>query len=158
MCRYLFKILISIPLHIYPEIRLLDHVVVLFLINGETVILFSIVAVPIYIHTYSHYPDFCQQFVVSHLLLLLSQSVLSDSSWPHGLQHTGLPCPSLSLRVCWNSCPWSRWCHPTISFSAASFSSCLQSFPASGSFLRSQLCASGGQSIGASASVLLVNI
>ena len=80
MCRYLFKILISIPLHIYPKIRLLDHVVVLFLINGETVILFSIVSVPIYIHTYSHYPDFCQQFVVSHLLLLLSHSVLSDSS------------------------------------------------------------------------------
>ena len=64
-----------------------------------------------------------------------------------------LPCPSPSPRACSNSCPLSQWCHPTISSSVASFSSCLQSFPASGSFPVSQLFASGGQSIGASASV-----
>ena len=67
------------------------------------------------------------------LLLLFSHSVLSNSLWPHGLQHARLPCPSLSPRACSNSCPLSRWCHPTISSSVAPFS-CLQSFPASGSF------------------------
>ena len=77
-----------------------------------------------------------------------------------GLQHTRLPCPSLSPRVCSNSCPSSRWCHPTISSSVVPFSSCLQSFQASGSFPMSQFFTSGGQSIGvsASASVLLMNI
>ena len=71
-----------------------------------------------------------------------------------------LPCPSPTPRACSNSCPSSRWCHPTISSSVVSFSSCLQSFPASGSFPVSQLFASGGQSIGASASasVLPMNI
>ena len=71
-----------------------------------------------------------------------------------------LPCPSPPPRVCSNSCPSSRWCHPTISSSVIPFSSCPQSFPASGSFLVSQFLASGGQSIGtsASASVLLMNI
>ena len=69
----------------------------------------------------------------------------------HGLQHARLPCPSLSPGVCWDSCPLSQWCHPVISASVALFS-CLQSFPASGSFPVSQLLASGGQSIGASAS------
>ena len=64
-----------------------------------------------------------------------------------------LPCPSPSPRACSNSCPLSQWCHPTISSSVAPFSSCLQSFPASGSFPVSQLFASGGQSIEASASV-----
>ena len=59
--------------------------------------------------------------------------------WPHGLQHTRLPCPSLSPRVCSNSCPLSRWCHPTISSSAAPFSIYPQSFPASGSFSMSRL-------------------
>ena len=76
---------------------------------------------------------------------------------PHGLQHTRFPCPSLSPRICLNSCPSSRWCHTTISFSVAPFS-CPQSFPSSGSFPMSQLFASDGQSIGASASVLPVNI
>ena len=71
--------------------------------------------------------------------------------WPHGLQHARLPCPSPSSRVCSNSCPMSQWCHPTISSSFASFS-CLQSFPASGSFLVSWLFTSGGQSTRASAS------
>ena len=85
------------------------------------------------------------------LLLLFSRSVVSDSLWPHGLQHARLPCPSLSPRVCSNSCPLSQWCHPTISFSVVPFS-CLQSFPESRSFPMSQLFTSGGQSIGASAS------
>ena len=85
---------------------------------------------------------------------------MSDCSQPHGLQHARLPCPSLSPRVCSNSCPLSQWCHPTISSSVVPFSSCPQSFPASGSFPMSQLFPSGGQSIGASAStsVLPMNI
>ena len=76
------------------------------------------------------------------------------------MQHARLPCPSLSPRVCLHSCPWSRWCHPTNSSSVTPFSSCPQPFPASRSFLMSQLFASGGQNIGtaASASVLSINI
>ena len=75
-------------------------------------------------------------------------------------QHARLPCPSPSPRVCSNACPLSQWCHPTTSSSVISFSSCLQSFPASGSFPVSWLFPSGGQSIGASASasVLPMNI
>ena len=94
------------------------------------------------------------------LLLLFSLSVVSDSLWPPGLQHTRLPCPSLSPGVCSNSCPLSQWCHPTISSSVPPFSICPQSFPASGSFPMSGLFASGGQSIGisASSSVLPMNI
>ena len=85
---------------------------------------------------------------------------MSDSLPPHRLQHARLPCPSPSCWACLNSCPLSQWCHPTVSSSVIPLSSCLQSFPASGSFLMSQLFISGGQSIGASApvSVLLVNI
>ena len=71
---------------------------------------------------------------------------------PHGLQHTSLPCPPLSPRVYSNSCPLSWWCHPTISSSATPFSSCPQSFPASGSFPVSWLFGSGGQSTGTSTS------
>ena len=78
-------------------------------------------------------------------------SVVSDSLWACGLQHTRLPCPS-SPRTCSNSCPSSRWCRPTISSSVAPFTSCLQSFPASGAFQMSQLFPSGGQCIGISAS------
>ena len=81
-----------------------------------------------------------------------SHSVGSDSFWPHGLQHTRLPCPPPTPRACSNSCLSSRWCHPTISSSVVLFSSHLQSFPASGSSPMSQFFASGGQSIGASAS------
>ena len=90
------------------------------------------------------------------LLLLFSHSVVSSSLRPHALQHTRLPCPSPSP----GACSLSRWCHPTILSSVIPFSSCLQSFPASGSCLRSQSFASGGQSIGASASasVLPMNI
>ena len=85
---------------------------------------------------------------------------MSDSLQPHGLQHTRLPSVSPTPRACSNSCPSSRWCHLTISSSCVLFSSCLQAFPASGSFPMSQLLASGGQSTGASASasVLPMNI
>ena len=85
---------------------------------------------------------------------------MSDSSWPHGLQHIRLACPLISLWVGSNSYLLSQWCHPTISFSVIPFSSCLQSFPASGSFPLSQLFLSDDQSTGpsASASVLSMNI
>ena len=83
---------------------------------------------------------------------MFSCSVMSHSLGPHGLQHTRPPCPSPSPRACSNSCPLSQWCHPTISSSVVPFSSCLQPFPAAGSFLMSWLFTSGGQSIGASAS------
>ena len=75
---------------------------------------------------------------------------MSDSLRPHRLQHARLPCLSPCLEACSNSCPSSRWCHPTISSSVIPFSFCLQSFPASESFLMSQSFTSGGQSIGAS--------
>ena len=71
-------------------------------------------------------------------LLLCSHSVMSDFSWPHGLQHARLPCPSPSPRTCSNSCPLHRWCHPTVSSSVIPFS-CLQSFSASGSLWLSSL-------------------
>ena len=80
------------------------------------------------------------------------RSVMSNSLWLHGLQHTRLPCPSPTPRTCSNSCSWSWWCHPTITSSVIPFSSCLQSFPASGYFLMSHFFASGGQSTGVSAS------
>ena len=75
-------------------------------------------------------------------------SVIYDFLWPHRLQHARLPCPSPTPRVYSNSCPWSWWCHPTISSSVIPFSSCLQLFPASGSFQMTQFFALGGQSIG----------
>ena len=81
---------------------------------------------------------------------------MSYSLWPHGLQHARLPCPSVSLGLCLNSCPSSRWCHPTISSSVAPSTSCPQTFPASGSFPVSQLFASGGQSFGASSSASVI--
>ena len=86
-------------------------------------------------------------------LLFSSCWVVSDSLQPHGLQHTRLPGPSLSPGVCSNSCPLSWWCHPTILSSVIPFSSCLQSYPASGSFPVSRLFTSSAQSIEASASV-----
>jgi len=94
------------------------------------------------------------------LLLLFSCLVMSKSVRPHGLQHVRLSCPSPSPRACSNSCPLSLRCHPTIMSSVNPFSFCLQPFPASGSFLVSQLFTAGGQSIGASASasVLPMNI
>ena len=85
---------------------------------------------------------------------------MSNSLWPHGLQHARPPCPSPTPRGYSNSCPLSLWCHPTTSSSVVPFSSRLQSFPPSGSFPMSQFFASGGQSIGvlASASFLPMNI
>ena len=87
-------------------------------------------------------------------------SVVSNSLQPHGLQHARLPCPSPTPGAYSNSCPLSQWCHPNISSSVVPFSSCPQSFPASWSFQMSQFFASGGQSIGvsASASILPINI
>ena len=89
-----------------------------------------------------------------------TRSVLSASLQSHGLQHTRLHCPSPTPRVYSNSCPLSQWWYPTTSPSVIPFSSCLQSCPASGSFQMSHFYASGGQSIGvsASASVLPKNI
>ena len=90
----------------------------------------------------------------------LSHSVISNSLWPHGLQHARPPCPSPTPGACSNSCPSSWWSHPAISSSVLPFSSCRQSFPASGSFPMSQFFTSGDQRIGVSAlaSVLPVNI
>ena len=112
----------------------------------------------IYIHTHTHTHIYTHTgciYISVHISV--TQSCLT--LWPHGLQHVRLPCPSPTPGACSNSYPSSRWCHPTIS-SSVPFSSCLQSFPAAGSFLRSQFFASGGPSIGvsASASVLLMNI
>ena len=89
-----------------------------------------------------------------------SHSFVSNCLWPYGLEHARLPCPSPTPGACSNSCPSSRWRHPTISSSVIPFSSCLQSFPALWSFPMSQFFASGGQSIGVSAStsVLPMNI
>ena len=88
---------------------------------------------------------------------LFNLSVMSNSLGHHALQHTRLTCPSPTPRACSNSCPSSWWCHPTISSSVIPFS-CLQSFPASGSFPTSRHFASGDQNIGASASVLPMSI
>ena len=85
-------------------------------------------------------------------LLLFNHSVASDSLQPHGSHNARLPCPSPSPRAWSNSCPLSQWCHSTISFSVIPFYSCLLSFPASGSFLLSQLFTSGGQSFSLSIS------
>ena len=97
---------------------------------------------------------------MDEVLLLFSHSVVSDSLWPRGLQHTRLPCPLPSPWVCSNWCPLNWWCHPTISSSVVPFFSCLQSLPAAGSFTMSQLFTSGGQSTRAlaSASVFPMNI
>ena len=89
---------------------------------------------------------------VQFSLVQFSRSVMSDSLWPCELQHTRPPCPSPTPGAYPNSYPSRWWCHPTISSSVIPFSSCPQSFPASGSFQMSQLFASGGQSIGVSAS------
>ena len=94
------------------------------------------------------------------MFLLFSHSVVPESLWPPGLHPPGLPCPSRSPGVCWNSHQLNLWCHPTISSPVAPFSSCPQSFPASGSLPMSCLFASGDQSIraSASASVLPMNV
>ena len=94
--------------------------------------------------------SFCNKSIFSSVQF--SRSVMSDSWRPHESQHARPPCPSPTPGVHSNSCPSSQWCHPTISSSVIPLSSCLQSFPASGSFPISQFFASSGQSIGASAS------
>jgi len=91
-------------------------------------------------------------------IAVIHSLVVSDSLLPHGLQHTWLLYPSLPLRVCSNLCPLSQWCYQAISSSFIPFSSCLQSFPVSGYFPKSQLFASGGQSIGALASASVIPI
>ena len=91
------------------------------------------------------------------LSVQFSHSVVSKSLQPHGLQQAKLPCPSPTPGAYSNSCPLHQWCHPTISSSVVQSSSHLQSFPTSGSFQMSQFFTSGGQSIGASASVLPMN-
>ena len=97
---------------------------------------------------------------LTSVILVTFSSVQSLSHvWlflPHGLQHARLPCPSPAPATCSNSCRSSQWCHPIISFSVIPSSSCLQSFPASGSFPMSQFFASGGQSIGVSALALVL--
>jgi len=90
--------------------------------------------------------------------LLFSCSVVSEPLRPHGLQHPSLPCPSLSPRVCSDLRPLTHWCLPAISSSVTPFFFCLQSFPASESFPMSHFFESGGQSVGALASVLPMNI
>ena len=105
-----------------------------------------------------HWQLWCWELKLAFSSVSYSHSGVSDSLRPYGLQHTRLPCPSPTPRACSNSCPSIRWRHPTISCSVVPFSSCFQSFPASGSFLMSQFFASGGQSIRASASVLPMNI
>ena len=104
--------------------------------------------------------EFHESFIYFGYSVQFSHSVVSDSLRPHEVQHTRLPCPSPTPRVYSNPCPLSRWRHPTISSSVVPCSSCLQSSPASGSFPMTQFFASGGQSIGVSAStsVLPMNI
>ena len=101
-----------------------------------------------------------QRIISMWTYMLFSNEIVSDFLRPHGLKHARLPCPSLSPRVCANSCILRLWCHPTICSLVISFSSCFQSLPTSGSFLITWLFASGGQSIGvsASASILPMNI
>ena len=101
-----------------------------------------------------------QQNYTMYASVQCSCSVVSDSLQPCGLQHARLPCPPPTLRACSDSSPLTWWCHPTISSSVIPFSSCLQSFPESGSFSMSQFFTSSGQSIGiaASASLLRMNI
>ena len=106
------------------------------------------------------YICFGVQYCIQFSSTQFSLSVVSDYLWPHGLQHTRLPCLSPTPGDCSNSRPLSWWCHPAILSSVVPFSSCLQSSPASGSSPMSQLFSSGGQSIGVSvsASVFPMNI
>ena len=106
-----------------------------------------------------HLPNLCpiKEPTIQIPSVQFSGSVMSDSLRPHGLQHARIPCPSPSPRVSSNSCSLSQWCHPTISSFVIPFFSCLQSFPTIGSFLMNQVYASGGKSIGASASFLPMN-
>ena len=97
-------------------------------------------------------PILCDHRIISIQFIQFSRSVMSNSLQPYEPQIARPPCPSPTPRVHPNPCTLSRWCHPTISSSVIPFSSCPQSFPASGSFQMSRLLASGGQSIGVSTS------
>ena len=130
---------------------------ILFLLSTHPVCLFVGVFNPL---TFKVITNMCDPITI--LLLVFSQfsrSVVSNSLWPHGMQHTGLPCPSTAPGAYSNSGPSRQWCHPTISSYVIRFSSCPQSFPASGSFPVSRFFTSGGQSIcvSPSASVLPMN-
>ena len=116
--------------------------------------LVSVHYICVYIYIYIYVSTYICTYIYIYKLVSVqfSCSVMCDSLRPHGLQHARLPCPSPTPGTCSNSCPSSWWCHPTISSSIVPFSSCFQSCPASGSFPMSQLFASGGQCIGASAS------
>ena len=109
--------------------------------------------------TIIHHPNPRKAMLLKLTSVQFSSVEMLSHLWPHGLQHSRLPCPSPTPGVYVNSFPLSRWCHPTISSSVVPFFSLLQSSPASGSFPMSQFFASGGQSIGvsASASVLMMN-
>ena len=98
--------------------------------------------------------------MMTQFISVQSHSAVSDSFWSHGLQYARLPCLSSTPGACSNSCPSSQWCHPTISSPVVPFTSCFQSYPASGSFPMSQFFTSGSQSIevSASASVLPMTI
>ena len=109
------------------------------------------VACHIYTHIYVCVCIYTYISIYNYTSNQFSCTVVSNCLWPHGLQHARLPCPLPTPRPCSDPCLSSQWCHPTISSSAIPFS-CLQSCPASGSFPMSQFFASGGQSIGASAS------
>ena len=124
----------------------------------ETALLFSIAFAPFY----SSIDSYCHRWLFSRLNSLewnirvicsvqFSCSIVSDSLWPHELQHARPPCPSPTLGVHSDSRPSSQWCHPAISSSVLPFSSCPQSLPASESFPMSQLFTWGGQSTGVSA-------
>ena len=105
-------------------------------------------------HAYER--NYFSEHGILHLPMYQFSSVVqyvSNALWPHWLQHTRLPCPWQTPRAWSDSCPSSRWCHPTISSSAIPFSSCLQPFPESGSFPMGQFFTSGGQTVGVSASV-----
>ena len=116
----------------------------------------------LYIYIWFFFPQFRLHciFYFDVIVVQLLSSVVSDSLWLHRLKHARLLCPSPSPGVCSNSCPLSWWCHSSISSSVSLFSSCLQSFPVSGSFPVIQLFTTGSQSTGASASasVLPMNI
>ena len=138
---YLFIILVSGLLGCFQFAAILSNAVVAFLF---------------FMSPGAKRPGFLRVGASSLFSVQFNCSVMSDSLQPHGLQHARPPCPSSTPGVYSNSCPSSQWCHPTISSSVVPFSSCFQSFPASGSFPMSRLSASGGHSIGvaASASVL----
>ena len=151
------KILLSQPQIISP----------LYLLTSSTVTNVLLSHLGTYFYWFLLFPPYSKHSNQSDPLIIwirwsvqLSHSVLPDSLWPHGLQQARLPCPSPIPGVYSNSCLLSHWCHPTILSSVVPFSSCLQSFPASGSFPMSQFFTSCGQSIGVSAStsVLPMNI